>query len=98
MVYGAARSACSWRSCSPDPWQALRHGIRPIVPPMNAYPMSSIGCNYIGAFAHFIDNLRDNLEPLDHRHDVVLFGFISAPSSTSVEADIFTFIFATKGL
>ena len=54
MTYCAARSEGSWRSCSPDPWGALRHGIRPIVPPMNAYIMSCMGCTYTIAFARFV--------------------------------------------
>ena len=51
MTYCAARSAGSLRSCSPDPWETLRHGIRPKVPTMNAYIMLSMGCAYTGAFA-----------------------------------------------
>ena len=53
MAYCPGRSTCSSRSCSPDPWGALRHGIRPKVHPMIAYNLLSMDCAYTGAFAPY---------------------------------------------
>ena len=96
MTYCAARSAGSLRSCSPDPWGALRHGIRPMVPPMNAYIMLSMDCAYTDSFTRFVCHLESNYKLKGPQYKVVsrgksLFIFVSTENSSS--GDVETFIF-----
>ena len=96
MTYCAARSVGSLRSCSPGPWGALRNGIRPIVPPMNAYIMLSMGCAYIDAFTRFICPLESNYKLKVPQYKIVssgrmLFIFVSIEASASGDVDILIF-------